>query len=62
MNTNENAATVFISAIETIASKPENLENFKCYLEHHFTTWLEKFANTPQDLAYEMKQFAELEI
>lgn len=59
---NAECAEVFIKAIKTIADKPENLENLKLYLEHHFNTWLEKFADTPECLAYEMKQFAEMEL
>lgn len=59
---NAECAEVFTRAIQIIADKPENLENLKWYLEHHFDTWLEKFADTPEGLAYEMKQFAEMEI
>lgn len=59
---NAECAEVFTRAIQTIADKPENLENLKLYLERHFNTWLEKFADTPKGLAYEMKQFAEMEL
>ena len=59
---NTECAKVFIKAIQTIADNPENLENLKLYLERHFNTWLEKFADTPEGLVYEMKQFAETEL
>lgn len=55
-------AKIFIDAIRTFAEKPQNLENFQSYLENHFGIWLEKFANTPQGIAGEMKSFAEMEI
>ena len=59
---NTECAKVFIEAIQTIAENSANLENLKLYLERHFDAWLEKYANTPEGLAYEMKQFAEMEI
>lgn len=55
-------ARAFCEAIRTIASKPENLENLENYLNRHFSSWLEKFASTPGDLAGEMKEFAEMQI
>ena len=55
-------ATRFIEAIVSIASKPENLENLKSYLSMHFGTWLEKYANSPADIARELKEFAEMEL
>lgn len=61
MNT-ETTAAVFINAIKTIAEKPENLDNLELYLSHHFSAWLEKWANTPEGLAYELKHFAEMEL
>lgn len=57
---NTECAEIFIKAIQTIADKPENLENLKLYLERHFDTWLEKFANTSEGLASEMRLFAEM--
>lgn len=41
-------AKQFVKALKTLSDKPQNLENFECYLSHHFTEWLEKFANTPK--------------
>lgn len=58
----ENTAKLFIEAIKTIANKPDNLDNLELYLSHHFPAWLEKYANTPEKLAGELKMFAELEI
>ena len=59
---NTECAKVFIEAIKTIAEKPDNLDNLEGYLECHFDVWMEKFANTPEGLAYEIKSFAEMEI
>jgi hypothetical protein len=59
---NENAARVLADAIRTIASKPANIDNLELYLSYHFDKWLEKFANTPEKLAGELKQFSEMDI
>ncbi len=59
---NEKLAHEFIEAIKTMAEKPENLDNFECYLSHHFDAWMEKFAYNPITLTAEVKQFAEMEI
>lgn len=58
----EKAATDVVAAILTMAQKPENLENFQIYLSHHFPEWLKKYANTPEDFASEMKEFANMTI
>lgn len=58
----EKLAEEFCKAIKEMARKPENLDNFECYLSHHFDVWMEKFANTPEGLVSEMKHFAEMEI
>lgn len=55
-------AEQFIKAIKTIAAKPENLDNLEIYLLHHFSEWLNKFANTPEGITSEMKNFAEMTI
>lgn len=57
-----NAANVFTNAIEKIANKPENLNNFRSYLTYHFLEWLRLYANDSDGLAEEMKIFAEMEI
>lgn len=59
---NEEAARDFCEAIRTIATKPENMENLESYLSSHFDKWLERFANTPADLAAELRAFANMEI
>lgn len=60
--TQAKAVADFINAIKTIASKPENLDNLESYLSYHFAEWLEKFANTPEGIAAEMREFAEMEV
>lgn len=55
-------AAQFCDAIRELASKPENLQNLESYLEYHFETWLEKFANTPDGMAAEISEFAKMEI
>ena len=57
-----NEAAQFCNAIRELANKPENLQNLESYLEWHFKTWLEKFANTPDGMAAEMSDFAQMEI
>lgn len=59
---NTEAARDFCEAIRTIASKLENMANLEYYLGAHFDAWLEKWANTPEDLAAELKDFANMEI
>ena len=62
MNTeNYKAATTFVEAIKTIAQKPDNLKTLSDYLSIAFDEWLKTFANTPTDLAAELKMFAEIE-
>ena len=58
---NRQCAEMFINAIKTIAGKPENMANFEAYLSHHFDTWLEKYANTPEWIAREMHEFSTIE-
>ena len=59
---NKEAAEMFAAAIKQLAGKPDNLNNLESYLGQHFNKWLEKFANTPEGMAAEMKHFAEMEI
>ena len=59
---NEECAKVFVEAIKTMVSKPENLDNFESYLSYHFDVWMEKFAYNPECLASELKHFAEMKI
>lgn len=62
MDRMEKVAADFVEAIKTIAGKPENLNNLESYLTYHFPEWLEKYANTPEGLAAEMKEFANMDI
>lgn len=56
----EKEARQFIDAIKTIASKPDNLDNLECYLSHHFAEWLNRWADTPETLVCELKEFANM--
>lgn len=58
----EQTAKLFCEALQTIAGKPENLENLETYLSIHFSKWLDKFANTPENITAELKQFAEMDV
>ena len=53
---------IFVDAIKKLAENPDNLDNLEFYLSVHFSEWLSRYANTPENLAGEMKQFAEMEI
>ena len=55
-------AEQFCNAIRELANKPENLQNLESYLEYHFDKWMEKFASTPDSIAWEMSNFAQMEI
>mgnify|MGYP006898725069 CR=1 FL=1 len=57
----EEQAIQFCNAIRTLANKPENLNNLESYLTYNFDKWLEKWATTPENIAAEMKAFAEME-
>ena len=58
----EKLSEEFCKAIKEMAQKQDNLDNFECYLSHHFDVWMEKFANSPEGLTSEVKHFAEMEI
>ena len=55
-------AAQFCNAIRELANKPEYLQNLESYLEWHFDKWMEKYASTPDDMATEMSNFAQMEI
>ena len=57
----EKQAAEFCEAIRTLANNTENLENLEGYLSRHFSEWISKWANTPEKLVAEMKEFAEME-
>ena len=58
----EQTAKQFCEALKTIAGKPENLENLELYLSRHFQKWLERYANDPENITAELKQFAEIDV
>ena len=58
----EQTAKQFCEALRTIAGKPENLDNLELYLSNHFTEWMNKYANTPENITAELKSFADMDI
>ena len=58
----EKTAQVFVKAIKMLAEKPENLDNLESYLSQHFEVWMRKYANTPNDITYELLGFAEMNL
>jgi len=58
--TNKENAEILCRAIRNFAENPSALENFENYLSNHFDVWMEKYANTPDDLACEMIGFSEI--
>ena len=58
----EQTAREFCEALKKMASNPAALENFQHYLAYHFADWLTTYANTPEDITDELKQFAEIEL
>ena len=58
----EQIAKQFCEALRTIAGKPENLDNLESYLSYHFAEWMNKYANTPENITAELKSFADMDI
>lgn len=58
----EKEALQVAEAMQKLAEKPDNMGNFVSYLTYNFPTWLEKFAITPEALACELCEFANMEI
>lgn len=58
----EQTAKEFCNALRAIAGKPENLDNLESYLSYHFAEWMNKYANTPENITAELKSFADMEI
>lgn len=56
----EELAHEFCAAIKKLGENERNLENLESYLSHHFDTWMEKWANTPAGLTWELEQFAKI--
>lgn len=59
---NEESARIFCDALKTLASKPENLDNLRSYLSHHFDKWLSKYGSNPENISCELRDFADMEI
>ena len=55
-------AARFCEYVRTLANKPDNLDNLQSYLSTHFGEWLTKWANTPQGMTAEMREFANMVI
>ena len=53
-------ASEFINAIKTISEKQKHLDNLESYLSNHFPEWLEKYANTPEGITSELKEFSNM--
>lgn len=60
--TYEKEAAQFCEYIRALSSKPDNLDNLQSYLSIHFGDWLSKWANTPQDMVTEMREFSNMVI
>lgn len=58
----EEEAADFCKAIKRLAENPDSLENLESYLSGHFQSWLEKFANKPENIAAELAAFTEMEV
>lgn len=54
----EEFAKMLCASIKLFSEDEEALENFECYLSHHFDVWMKKFAYDPQGLAMEFWRFA----
>lgn len=61
MTNNERFAKIFCDAIRTMSQKPDNINNLESYLNYHFENWLKVYGNSPENLAMEIKSFAEME-
>lgn len=59
-NQYEDLAIEFGEAIQKLASDEDHLNNFISYLTQHFPEWLQKFANTPEGLVSEFREFANM--
>ena len=51
-----------VDAIKELASNQKKLDNLENYLSEHFDIWMERYANTPSGIIYELRCFAEMEI
>ena len=56
---NELCAKAFVNAIKELASNQKKLDNLESYLSKHFDICMERYANTPSGILYELRGFAE---
>ena len=56
------SAKMLCDAIRKFADNPDAIDNFEYYLTRHFRSWLECWADTPEGMASEFKQFASIEV
>ena len=59
---NKLCAKAFVDAIKELALNQKKLDNLESYLSKHFDIWMERYANTPSGIIYELRGFAEMEI
>ena len=52
----EEVAKRFCDAIR--AFNEEGLDNLESYLSYHFAEWMNKYANDPEGIAFEMESFS----
>ena len=60
VNGYEDLALSLGDAIKKLASDEDHLNNFISYLTQHFPEWLQKYANTPEGLVSEFREFANM--
>ena len=48
-------------AIKGFSENPDRLINLIWYLERHYETWRDKWANTPEGFINELLQFSQIE-
>ena len=56
----EDLALALGDAIKKLAADEDHLNNFLSYLTQHFPEWLRKYANTPEGLVSEFREFANM--
>ena len=56
----QNEARQVADAVREMVANPDALDNFELYLSAHFGEWLAKFANTPESMAGELREFASI--
>ena len=56
----EDLAMQLGEAIQKLANNEDALFNFESYLTQHFPEWCRKYANTPEGLVSEFREFANI--